>query len=266
MEELERQLGHNAALLTLSYVVFKSSFMYNMKEVTSLAHSKGALVIWDLSHAAGAVPINLNESNADMAIGCTYKYINGGPGSTAFLYVRKNLQDKLHSPIWGWFGQHNPFEFSLNYQPAPGIARFLAGTPPLISLSTIEPSLDIIIDAGMARLRAKSVRQTEYLISLFDKFLVPLGFALGSPRNPEQRGSHISLKHPEAFRICKALIDKDVCGKVVIPDFREPDNIRLGIAPLYNTYSEIYQSIMQLHKIVADGLYLSFSSNRNPVT
>ena len=168
MEELDMLINEKTALLTLSHVVFKSAFMYNMSDVNNLTHRKGSMVLWDLSHAVGAVPVNLNESNADMAIGCTYKYLNGGPGSPAFLYVRKDLQEKLQSPIWGWFGQNKPFDFNLDYQPANGIDRFLAGTPPVLSLSTIDPSLDIIIEARMDRIRTKSIRQTEYLLSLFN--------------------------------------------------------------------------------------------------
>lgn len=264
--ELNRVINEKTALLTLSHVVFKSAFRYNMNEVTALAQSKGAMVIWDLSHAVGAVPINLNLSNADMAIGCTYKYLNGGPGAPAFLYVRKDLQEKLQSPIWGWFGQNNPFDFNLNYQPANGIDRFLAGTPPLLSLSTIDPSLDIILEAGMDRIWTKSVRQTEYLLSLFNEFLLPLGFQVGSPLNSEQRGSHISIRHPEAYRICKALIDPSVGAKVVIPDFREPDNIRLGIAPLYNTFTDIYEALSQIRHIIKDNKHLEYSPQRESVT
>lgn len=266
MEELDMLINEKTALLTLSHVVFKSAFMYNMSDVNNLTHRKGSMVLWDLSHAVGAVPVNLNESNADMAIGCTYKYLNGGPGSPAFLYVRKDLQEKLQSPIWGWFGQNKPFDFNLDYQPANGIDRFLAGTPPVLSLSTIDPSLDIIIEARMDRIRTKSIRQTEYLLSLFNEFLLPLGFEVGSPTNPEQRGSHISIKHPEAYRICKALIDPNIGSKVVIPDFREPDNIRLGIAPLYNTYTDIFEALTQIQFIVKGNKYLEYNPQRESVT
>jgi kynureninase len=266
MNELERQISSDTALVTLSHVVFKSAFMYNMKEVTRLAHSKGAMIIWDLSHAVGSVPVKLNESNADMAIGCTYKYLNGGPGAPAFLYVRKDLQEKLQSPIWGWFGQHKPFDFSLNYQPAEGISKFLAGTPPLLALSTVEPSLDLMLEAGIDKIREKSVSQSNYLLSLVEKFLIPLNFTIGSPTNSEQRGSHISIRHPEAYRICKALIDKTIGAKVVIPDFREPDNIRLGIAPLYNTFSEIFEAISQIKDIVETKKYTVFNPDRESVT
>ncbi len=266
MEELEKQLSDDSALLTLSHVVFKSAFMYDMKAVTRLAHKKGAMVLWDLSHAVGSVPVYLNDSNADLAIGCTYKYLNGGPGAPAFLYVRKDLQQKLQSPVQGWFGQNNPFAFNLDYQPAIGINRFLAGTPPLLSLSALEPALEIMTEAGIDNLRNKSVLQTGYLISLVEEYLAPLGFSLASPGDEIHRGSHISIRHPEAYRICKALIDPHTGDKVVIPDFREPDNIRLGVAPLYNSFLDIFEAVMQLKLLVEEELYSRFPLTRETVT
>ncbi|MHC1730557.1 MAG: kynureninase [Bacteroidales bacterium] len=264
--DLEASIDENTALVSLSHVAFKSAFRYNMKEITSLAHEKGAMMLWDLSHSIGAVPGQLNDSDADLAVGCTYKYLNGGPGSPAFLYVRKDLQDKLSSPIWGWFGEKNPFDFGLNYRPGEGIIRFLAGTPPILSLKTIEPTLDMIIEAGMQTIRKKSLSQSEFLLRLAEEFLWPLGFQSGSPMDPEKRGSHISLRHPQAYRICKALIDPDLGDIVVIPDFREPDNIRLGITPLYTTYTEIFMAVREIRDIVDNELYLKYSSEREQVT
>ncbi len=266
LDELDYQLRNDTALLSLSHVVFKSAFMYDMKKVTQLAHEHGAMMLWDLSHAAGSVPLDLNACNADLAIGCTYKYLNGGPGATAFLYVRKDLQEKLESPIWGWFGQHQPFDFNLNYKPAEGIARFLAGTPPLLSLSAILPALDLLNEAGMDNLRQKSLTQTNYLIDLFRHYLQPQGFELGSPEQEHERGSHVSLRHPEAYRICKALISPEVGEKVIIPDFREPDNIRLGIAPLYNTFIEVFEAVQQLKYIVENKRYEDFRREKENVT
>ncbi len=156
--DLKAKIDENTALVSLSHVAFKSAFRYNMKEITTLVHETGAMVLWDLSHSIGAVPGELNESNADLAVGCTYKYLNGGPGSPAFLYVRKDLQDKLMSPIWGWFGEKNPFDFELKYRPGEGIKRFLAGTPPILSLKAIEPTLDMINEAGMTRSGGKVFR------------------------------------------------------------------------------------------------------------
>ncbi len=266
MDELDKHLSGDTALLTLSHVVFKSAFMYDMKAVTARAHEKGAMVLWDLSHAAGAVPVHLNESHADLAIGCTYKYLNGGPGAPAFLYVRKDLQEKLKSPIQGWFGQENPFDFNLKYRPAAGINRFLAGTPPMLSVSALEPALKLMNDAGIQNLRKKSVLQTNYLISLVEEYLMPHGFTLSSPKDENQRGSHVSIRHPEAYRICKALIDPLTGNKVVIPDFREPDNIRLGIAPLYNTFLDIYEAVQEIKLIVEQELFIKFPPTRESVT
>jgi kynureninase len=264
--DLKAVIDENTALVSLSHVAFKSAFRYSMKDITAVAHDKGAMILWDLSHSIGAVPGELNGSNADLAVGCTYKYLNGGPGSPAFLYVRKDLQDKLSSPIWGWFGERNPFDFELKYRPGEGIKRFLAGTPPILALKTIEPTLDMLNEAGMDRIRKKSVTQSEYLLRLAEKFLYPLGFHPGSPMDPEKRGSHISLRHPEAYRICKALIDPGVGDAVVIPDFRDPDNIRLGITPLYTTYTDIYRAILEIMGIVEDMLYLRYSPAKENVT
>jgi kynureninase len=264
--DLKEKIDGNTALVSLSHVAFKSAFRYNMKEITALVHEKGAMMLWDLSHSIGAVPGELNESNADLAVGCTYKYLNGGPGSPAFLYVRKDLLEKLSSPIWGWFGEKNPFDFALEYRPGEGISRFLAGTPPILSLKAIEPTIDMLNETGMQTIRKKSVAQSEYLMKLAKELLWPLGFQPGSPPDPEKRGSHVSLRHPEAYRICKALIDPHLGEVVVIPDFREPDNIRLGITPLYTTYTEIFIAVMEIRNIVEKKLFLKYASEREQVT
>jgi kynureninase len=222
--------------------------------------------MWDLSHAAGAVPVELSKANADIAIGCTYKYLNGGPGSPAYIYVRKDLQEKLTSPVWGWFGDAAPFEFKKEYRPAEGIRKFLVGTPPVLSLSAIKPALNNVLCAGMEAIRKKSIHQTEFLIYLIRQNLEQLGCALGSPEDPEQRGSHIALKHPQAFRICKALIQPEGDSFKVIPDFREPDVIRLGIAPLYTTYEEIFQAVMRIKEIIEKRQYLNYDTEKSSVT
>lgn len=263
---LAERVDSNTALVSLSHVVFKSAFRYPMKGVTDLVHAKGALMLWDLSHSIGAVPGELNSANADLAVGCTYKYLNGGPGSPAFLYVRKDLQEKLESPVWGWFGEKAPFEFGLAYRPASGIKKFLTGTPPVLSMTPLENSLQLVHQAGMEEIRKKSIQQSEYLIDLAATKLFPLGFALGSPQESERRGSHITLKHPEAYRICKALIDPMAGGFSVIPDFRMPDNIRLGISPLYTSFHDIYRSIIQLKNIVEENIFKNYSFDREEVT
>ena len=266
MTELVRMINRQTAIVSLSHVAFKSAYMYDMERVTELAHLHGALVIWDLSHSVGAVPVNLKNANADMAIGSTYKYLNGGPGAPAFLYVRKDLQEKLENPIQGWFGDKKPFEFKLHYRESVGIRKFLTGTPPVISVSGLEPSLDMILEAGIGAIRKKSVAQTDYLISLAQEWLFKLGFRLGSPEFAEKRGSHISLKHAEAYRICRALIDQTVGKRVIIPDFREPNNIRLGITPLYTTFEEIHCAMQQIRFIMENRIYDRYPRSRDVVT
>jgi kynureninase len=255
-------IDQETALVTLSHVVFKSGYLYDAAEITRRAHAAGALVLWDLSHAAGAVPVCLDEWEADFAVGCTYKYLNGGPGAPAFLYVRRDLQEQAISPIWGWFGQRAPFAFELDYQPGAGVSRFLCGTPSILSLLAVEPGVDLLLEAGMEGLRAKSLRQTGYLIELFDQRLAPLGFSLGSPREDAQRGSHVSVRHPEGYRINRALIDE----LNVLPDFREPDNIRLGITPLYTTFSEIWEGVARIAQVVEEARYQKYPAERATVT
>jgi kynureninase len=266
LDDLKSKITEKTALVVLSLVAFKSAFLYNAEEITNWAHQKGALVLWDLSHAAGAVPIELNKTNADLAVGCTYKYLNGGPGSPAFLYVRKDLHEKLTSPIQGWFGEENPFEFGLNYRPASGIRKFLTGTPPVLNLLAVETGLDLLIEAGIKNLYEKSKRQSEYFIFLTMKILSKHGFEIGSPLDPLQRGSHISLKHPEAYRICQSLIHPKNGTVKIIPDFREPDYIRFGFTPLYTTFEEIRQTTGRLKIVMETREYESFGSERNSVT
>ena len=259
---LATAVAPDTALLTLSHTVFKSGYTYDMTAVTHLAHAAGALVLWDLSHSAGAVPIDLNGSNVDLAVGCTYKYLNGGPGAPAFLYVRRDLQEKLGNPISGWMGQADPFAFALDYAPAPGLRRFLSGTPPVLALTAVEPGLDLVLEAGMSAIRAKSLRQIDYLIQLWQTELEPLGFRLNTPRDPARRGSHISLGHPEGWRINRALIEQ----MNVLPDFRQPDNIRLGVSPLYNTFAELETAVARLRAVVVDKLYEQYPLAMTAVT
>lgn len=259
---LAAAIDGDTALVALCHTAFKSSFVYDLAAVTDLAHRAGAWVLWDVSHSVGAMPLALGAAGVDLAVGCSYKYLNGGPGAPAFLYVRRGLQERLVSPIWGWLGQRAPFEFEATYAPAPGIQRFLAGTPPVLSLVAIEPGVDLLLEAGMDRIRAKSVRQTEYLIGLWEAELSPLGFALRSPRDPARRGSHVSLGHPEGWRINRALIEE----MRVLGDFRQPDNIRFGIAPLYTTYAEIHEAVARLGRVVRDGLYEKYPAERPAIT
>lgn len=262
LEQLYRAIDEDTALVTLSHVTFKSGYLYDMAAVTERAHQAGARVLWDVSHSVGVVPIELDQWGVDMAVGCTYKYLNGGPGAPAFLYVRQDLQERLLNPISGWFGQRDPFAFALDYTPATGITRFLAGTPPILSLLAIEPALDIVLAAGLNRLRQKSTNMTGYLIYLVEARLAPLGFELGSPRDPARRGAHISLRHPEGYRINRTLIDE----MRVLPDFREPDLLRLGLAPLYNSFTEVWQAVDCIRRGVEEHRYLHYPLERLSVT
>ena len=259
-------IDEDTCLVTFSHVAFKSAFMYDMAYVTELAHDAGALTLWDLSHSVGAVPVDLNGCKVDLAVGCTYKYLNGGPGSPAFLYVKRELQDRLIPPIWGWFAAQVPFAFDLNFNPAMDISRFKVGTPAMLSMKAVEPAVGLHLSAGIDRLREKSVQQSEYLIFLAEQWLLPLGFSLGSPRDPEMRGSHVSLRHPEGYRINRALIESPPPAIRVIPDFREPDNIRLGIAPMYTTYMEINQALSRIRTVVDKKIYEMYSAQRSGVT
>jgi kynureninase len=264
--ELENSIDENTALVSLTHVAFKSAYMYDMASITELAHRAGALTLWDLSHSVGAVPLKLNEWGVDLAVGCTYKYLNGGPGAPAFLYVRRDLQEQIQQPLWGWFASQNPFAFDLEFLPAKDLSRFRVGSPPILSMLAIEPALDITLEAGIDRLRTKSLQLSEFLIYLFDEMLAPLGFALGSPRQAAQRGSHVSIQHPEAFRITRALIQSPPPAVQVIPDFRAPDNIRLGLAPLYNTFEEVYRAMVRVKEIVEGQLYKTYSTIADEVT
>jgi len=265
-DELFRKIDENTAVAVLSYVSFRSAFMYDMKKVTEYAHSKGVLVIWDLSHATAAVEIDLNSAGADMAVGCTYKYLNGGPGSPAFLYVNKKIQDSVVSPIWGWLGEKNPFEFSMDYRPQKGVLKYMTGSPNVLSLSTLEPSVDIILEAGIQNIRKKSLKLTRFMLELYYDLLEPLGFGLGSPADDDARGSHLSFRHKEGYRICKALIDERQGEFVIIPDFRPPDNIRLGLSSLYNTYSEVLIVMLEIENIVSNRLYEAYDHSADTVT
>lgn len=255
-------IDEETAVLALSHTVFKSAYTYDMAALTKQAQEKGALVIWDLSHAVGVVPIDLQGAGADFAVGCTYKYLSGGPGAPAFLYVRAGLQEDAHNPLSGWMGQERPFDFGLAYEPAGGVRRFLTGTPPVLSLAAIEPGVDLVLAAGMAQVRAKSVRQTEYLLTLWEEKLEPLGFALRSPRDSKRRGSHVALGHPEAWRIAQAL--KAEMG--VVPDFRRPDNMRFSVAPLYTSYQEIYEAVARLQTVIEHKLYENYPAEMATVT
>jgi kynureninase len=250
-EAIIAALDQDVALVTLTHTLFKSGYIYDMAAITAAAHAAGALVLWDLSHSVGSVPVQLNASNADLAIGCGYKYLNGGPGAPAFLYVRRDLQARLKNPLTGWMGQRDLFDFAPQYAPAAGLRHFLTGTPAVISLALMEPGLDLLIEAGMPALREKSIRQTSYLTDLWRELLAPVGYRLNSPADANWRGSHVSFGHEHGLGIDLAMIN----DLKLLPDFRPPDNIRIGLAPLYTRYQDIYTTVIGMRRIIEERLY-----------
>ena len=245
-DQIEANLGRDVGLVLLTHVHFKAGFRFDMAEVTDKAKAAGARVIWDLSHSAGAVPLDLRGSGAELAVGCGYKYLNGGPGAPSFLYVAESLQERLVSPLRGWMGHARPFAFTDDYAPAPGIDRFLAGTPPILGLAALEAGVESFEGADMGALWAKSIRLFDLFAELMAENCPDL--LCISPREPERRGSHISFAHPNAFEICQALIEAEVIG-----DFRSPDVIRFGLTPLYLGFEDIWIAVERLRDILQSG-------------
>ena len=233
-------------VVVLSHVAYRSGALADMAGLTAAARERGATLIWDLSHSAGAVPVDVRGAGVQLAVGCTYKYLNAGPGAPGYLYVAAELQPSLRSPVWGWFGQSEQFAMEREYDPVPGIGRFLAGTPPILPLAAVEEGARLTAEAGIEAIRAKSVALTELIVELHDAWLAPLGFELGTPREAARRGSHVSLRHPRAWTFTRALIDARVT-----PDFRGPDSIRLGVAPLYTGFGEVWDALDRLRAIAA---------------
>jgi kynureninase len=242
-EAVEGRIGADTNLLLLTHVHYKTAARFDMTAVTARARAAGATTIWDLSHSAGAVPLDLNGAGAELAIGCGYKYLNGGPGAPAFLYVAEHLQERLMSPLRGWMGHAEPFAFTDAYAPAPGIARFLAGTPPILGLAALECGLDAFEGVTVERLWSKANALFDVFHGLIEQNCPALSCI--TARSPEQRGSHISFRHPHAFEICQALIAAQVIG-----DFRAPDVIRFGLTPLYLGFEDIWVGVDRLAAIM----------------
>ena len=254
--------GGGTALVSLTQTCFRTAAVYPLEETTRRVQTTGAWMLWDLSHSVGAFAIDLHASGAEMAVGCTYKYCNGGPGAPAFLYVRRDLQERLLSPIPGWLGHADPFAFSLEYRSAAGIQRFLAGTPAVLSMACMEPGLDLLFEAGMGAVEEKSRRLCDYLIAEADRQLAEFGVTVASPREAARRGSHVSLRHPEAWRLTQTLIT----DYAVIPDFRAPDLIRFGVAPLYNSFEDVCEAVGRLRLALRTKSYERFDGARLAVT
>ncbi len=248
---LDEAITEDTALVALSHVAYRSGYLHDMARVTALAHAAGALVLWDVSHSAGVVPIEFDASGADLAVGCTYKYLNGGPGSPAFLYVRHSLQQELVNPIPGWFSRHEPFSFHESYEPARDLSRFLVGTPPILSLAAAEAGVDLALEAGIGPVREKSMAQGEFLVRLWAAFLEPRGVTLRSPREDSRRGSHLSFGHAEGLAIDRALVDE----MEVVADFRPPDVIRFGFAPLYTRFVDLYEAADRFRRVLSEEIW-----------
>jgi kynureninase len=242
--ELAEALDDDTAVLLLTHVHYKTGERFDMAAWTARAQAAGALMLWDLSHSVGAVPIDLTGAGADLAVGCTYKYLNGGPGAPAFLYVAKRWQETLASPLSGWMGHAAPFAFEDAYRPAPGMKRWLAGTPAMLSTAALEAALDLWADIDQHAVATKSAQLFDILAAAGDA----LGLECVSPRDPAQRGSHISFRHPDAYALTQAMIARGVIG-----DFRDPDILRLGLTPLYLSHEEVWRAGEILQKVIETG-------------
>jgi kynureninase len=242
----------DVALVALSHVGYRSGALADLQAITEAAHAAGALVLWDLSHSAGAVTVDLEEHGVDLAVGCTYKYLNAGPGAPAFLYVRSALQEELRTPIQGWFGQREQFAMERAYEPAEGVARFLAGSPAVMGLVAVRAGAELVAEAGIDAIAAKSRSLTAYAVALHDALLAAMDVELGTPRDPARRGAHVSFRHPEAWRICRALIER----AAVIPDFRGPDTVRFGFPPLYTRFADVHEAVERLRHVIERREYL----------
>jgi kynureninase len=260
-QALSEALDERVALVSLSHVAYRSAALADMTRLTELVHRAGALALWDLSHSVGSVPVELDSSGADLAVGCTYKYVNGGPGAPGFLYVREDLQSLIRQPIWGWFGQHDQFAMGPRYDPAPGIDAFLTGTPNIIGTVAVEEGTRLLGEAGITALRAKSIELTSYLIALAEEWVTPLGFTIASPRDSARRGGHVSLRHDDAWQISQALIKADVVG-----DYRTPDRLRLCPVPIYTSFTEVWEAMDRLRDITASKSYADLPTEQPRVS
>jgi kynureninase len=249
----------DVGLVSLSHVAYYSGALADMETIT---RETPVPVLWDLSHSVGVTPIQLEEWGVELAVGCTYKYLNAGPGAPGFLYVRRELQERLENPIQGWFGQRNQFDMDSPYHPEPGVRGFLVGTPPIFDLTAVRVGAELVREAGISSLRKKAIALTDLMVDLHDEWLAPLGFTLASPRDPERRGAHVSLHHDEAWPICRALIER---GRV-IPDFRGPNAIRLGVPPLYTRVVDVWDAFDRIRGLVERGEHRDVDATRTRVT
>lgn len=243
--ELEGAIDGSVAVVALTHVDYATGEIHDMQRITEAAHKYGALMLWDLSHSAGAMPVDLNSAKVDLAIGCGYKFLNGGPGAPAYLFVAAGLQDALNSPLAGWMGHAAPFAFEREYRPAPGVSRQLAGSPPILSMMALEVAIDMWLRVDQQEARRKSMALGDLFIKLVDETCRDLGLEVASPRDAAARGAQVSLRHAEAYRVMRALIDAGAIG-----DFRTPDLMRFGFAPLYTRYVDIFDAVRCLRQVL----------------
>jgi kynureninase len=241
-------IDESTAVVSLSHVAYRSGRRWNLKAVNRAAQEKGVLVVWDFSHSVGAIPIDVAAEGVDIAVGCTYKYLNGGPGAPAFIYVSSE-RSALSNPISGWFGSDKPFDFDYQSSPAEGIERFLTGTPHVVSAALIQPGIELLLEAGMDSVYEKSVRLTERFIDLCDEQLARFSFEVATPRDPASRGSHVAVVHPQAQAVGLALRNE----QSVIPDFRPPDLLRFGFAPLYVSFADVDSTVKRIVDVAEGG-------------
>ncbi|MFC6704915.1 kynureninase [Flexivirga alba] len=247
VDDVREKVSDDTALVLLSHIAYKSAYIADVPAITQVAHDAGALVLWDLCHSVGLVPVELDAAGVDLAVGCTYKYLNGGPGAPAFGYVAKFLQDKLVQPISGWMGHAEPFTMGPSYTPADGMRRFISGTPPILGMLPMQDMLDLVEQAGIEAIREKSIRLTEFVADVADEVFAPLGVTVASPRDPATRGGHVTLEH-EAMESAIA----QLWQRGVIPDFRRPRGLRAGMSPLSTSFVEVATALAHLHEILTD--------------
>jgi kynureninase len=261
LDAVREALGPDVALVSLSHVAYRSGAIADLPAITAAAHDAGALVLWDLCHSAGSIPVPLRAAGADLAVGCTYKHLNGGPGAPAFVYVRRDLQAELRQPIWGWFGQRDQFAMARGYDPVESVDRFVVGTPPVLGGYAALEGARLTASAGIDAVAAKGSALGAYAIELSDAWLAPHGLVLASPRDDARRGAHVTLHHPRAWQMCQAW---KAAG--VIPDFRTPDRLRIGLAPLYTRFMDVHEGFRRLAGIVASRAHVDYPVERSRVT
>ena len=266
IEMLKEFILKNNGILILSLVSYKSSFRYPIKEINDFCENNNCNVIWDISHAIGAIDIDFHNTNTKYAVGCTYKYLNGGPGSPAFIYTSQQEQNTLNTPIRGWFSHNSPFDFSDNYEESSSMNRFKSGSPHIIQLSALEKGLDIIIEAGTDKLESKSINLFNFFKTIYNSHLNKKGYDLVTPLEDNLRGSHITIAHEESWRISKCLSLPKGKNRKILVDFRPNKFIRISLTPLYTNFEDIYNLSWRLFNIIDEKEYLEHSYNKPTVT